>query len=98
MPKPRNQPKVRGRTVISDDVSPVARAMQWTSRIMAISLEMVLPGLAGYWLDQKLGTRALFMLLGFAFGGVVAFGHLIHLARKVESSTSNLTEDNEGEE
>ena len=35
---------------------------------MVVSLEMVLPGLAGYWLDQRLGTVVLFMLMGFAVG------------------------------
>jgi len=45
-------------------------------------MEMVLPGLAGYWLDGKLGTRVLFMLIGFALGGFVAMKHLIALTRK----------------
>ncbi len=49
---------------------------------MTVSLEMVLPGLAGYWLDGKLGTKVLFMLIGFALGGFVAMKHLIALTRK----------------
>ncbi|MCH7752334.1 MAG: AtpZ/AtpI family protein [Planctomycetes bacterium] len=51
------------------------------TRIMTISLEMVLPGLAGYWLDQRLGTVALFMLVGFALGCTATVFHLIHLTR-----------------
>jgi len=102
MPKPRNRPIDPGKTSDLDDLSPAARAAKWTSRIMTISLEMVLPGLAGYWLDQKLGTRALFMIVGFSLGGAAAFGHLIHLAKKVESSQSSRDKkklrDNEGEE
>ena len=38
---------------------------------MVVALEMVLPGLAGYWLDKRLGTVVLLMLVGFAVG---AFG------------------------
>lgn len=64
-----------------DGRSPMARASEWATRIMTISLEMVLPGLAGYWLDQKLHTKALFMLLGFAVGCTAAVLHLRRLTR-----------------
>ena len=103
MPKPRSQPKVPSEQEISGGLSPLARASQWTSRIMTISLEMVLPGLAGYWLDQKLGTKALFMLVGFALGGTAAFGHLMYLARRPGTfrsgtKTSSLEAESEGKE
>lgn len=52
---------------------------------MVVSLEMVLPGLAGYWLDQQLGTQVLFMLLGFAIGGSWAVVHLIRMTRAKDS-------------
>ena len=68
-------------TLPSDDRSAIAKAYGWASRIMVVSLEMVLPGLAGYWLDQQLGTVALFMILGFAAGGVAAVVHLLHMIR-----------------
>ncbi len=48
---------------------------------MVVALEMVLPGLAGYWLDQRLGTVVLFMLVGFAVGGTASIMHLIHMVR-----------------
>lgn len=48
---------------------------------MIVSLEMVLPGLAGYWIDQWLGTKVLFVLIGFALGCTAATSHLIHLTR-----------------
>ena len=48
---------------------------------MVVSLEMVLPGLAGYWLDLQLGTKVLFMLVGFALGCTAAAAHLIRLTR-----------------
>jgi F0F1-type ATP synthase assembly protein I len=48
---------------------------------MVVSLEMVLPGLAGYWLDQRLGTVVLFMLVGFGLGSTAAVVHLIRMVR-----------------
>jgi hypothetical protein len=65
----------------SDDRSSMAIAYQWATRIMVVSLEMVLPGLAGYWLDQQAGTKVLFMLVGFALGSTAAAAHLNRLTR-----------------
>lgn len=48
---------------------------------MVVAMEMVLPGLAGYWLDQRLGTVVLLMLVGFALGGTAATVHLMHMVR-----------------
>jgi hypothetical protein len=48
----------------------MAIAFEWSATVMTISAEMVVPGLLGYWLDQQLGTRALFLLLGFASGAL----------------------------
>lgn len=48
---------------------------------MVVAMEMVLPGLAGYWLDQQIGTKVVLMLVGFALGGTAAVVHLIHLVR-----------------
>lgn len=64
-----------------DDRSPMAIAFEWSATIMTISAEMVVPGLLGYWLDQKLGTRAIFLLLGFAIGGTLAGLALMRIAR-----------------
>jgi hypothetical protein len=36
--------------------SPIGEAMVWVSRITAIGLAMFLPGVAGGWLDARLGT------------------------------------------
>ena len=53
-----------------------------------VALEMVLPGLAGHWLDQRLGTVVLLMLLGFALGGTAAVVHLIHMVRAENEANS----------
>ena len=58
----------------------MATAAQWVSRITTISIEMVLPGLAGVWLDDWLGTVALFTLAGFAFGISFGIWHLVRIA------------------
>ena len=65
----------------SDDRSPMAVAMAWTSHVTAISMEMVLPGLAGIWVDRRLGTGMLFLLLGVAFGFALGMWSLLKLAR-----------------
>jgi hypothetical protein len=66
-------------TTPSDDRSPAAKAYDWATRIMVVSVEMVLPGLAGYWLDQKLGTVLAFMLIGLAVGCIGGMWHLMRM-------------------
>jgi len=65
-----------------DDRSPIAVGMEWTTRIITIALEMALPGLAGYWVDQKLGTVVLFLILGVVLGFLAGIWHLIRLTVK----------------
>ena len=60
----------------------MAIAFEWSATVMTISAEMVVPGLMGYWLDQRLGTRALFLLVGFAIGGTLAGMQLMRIANK----------------
>jgi hypothetical protein len=64
----------------SDQRSPTAIAYQWASRIITISIEMVLPGLAGYWLDQRIGLVPLFTVVGFGGGLVIGMWHLIRMS------------------
>ena len=56
---------------------------------MVVSLEMVLPGLAGYWLDKRLGTVVLFIVVGLALGGV---GGMYHLLRMTKSDAEERSE------
>ena len=62
------------------DLSWMREAMQWVSKITTVSLEMVLPGLAGTWLDRKLGTGFL-TLAGFALGISLGLYHLIVITK-----------------
>lgn len=61
---------------------------------MTISLEMVLPGIVGYWLDLQLGTRVVFMLVGFAIGMYVALRHLLQIA-KADAVKTDAVKENE---
>lgn len=48
---------------------------------MTIALEMVLPGVFGYWVDLQLGTRLVFLILGVILGMSVGMMHLIRLTK-----------------
>lgn len=63
----------------ADDRSLFAKGFAWASRITTVSIEMVAPGLLGYWLDTQLGTKLVFCLLGFALGVPLAIWHLIRM-------------------
>ncbi len=48
---------------------------------MTIALGMVVPGLVGYWLDNRLGTRALLTILGFGIGVTFGIWELVQMAQ-----------------
>lgn len=62
---------------------PMAAAMQWVSRIFAAAILMVVPGLAGQWLDERFSTRFL-ALVGFGSGIVAAVAYLIAQTKQAE--------------
>ena len=57
-------------------------ALQWTSRITSISLELIVPPLVGFWLDRRLGTRLLFLIVGVLLGFLTATLSLVQLTKK----------------
>jgi hypothetical protein len=59
-------------------LSPMAMALVWVSRITTVGFEMVLPGLAGHWLDRQFGTGYL-AVLGFVLGMIGGMWHLIRM-------------------
>ena len=69
-----------------DDRSAMAVALGWASRVMSVSIEMVLPGLLGLWLDYKLQTVVLFTVLGFGFGMALAIWHLLRMTATLQKS------------
>ncbi len=85
-----------------DDRAPIARAYARVSYIMSIALEMVVPGLLGFWIDHHLGTKLLFAVLGFAFGLTFGVWQLVRLGRadftpRGSPSLPDATADNEAE-
>ncbi|MBN2475768.1 MAG: AtpZ/AtpI family protein [Pirellulales bacterium] len=62
-----------------DDRSALALGMEWTSRLTTVSLEMVLPGVLGHWVDRQLGTGMVFLVLGVVLGLTTGMWHLIRM-------------------
>ena len=69
---------------LAPDFSWMVEATNWVSKITTVALEMVLPGLAGLWLDIQLDTRFL-TLLGFACGVPLGMWHLIAMTKGTRS-------------
>ena len=61
--------------------SPVGEALVWSSRITAIGIAMFLPGVAGGWLDERLGLRVLGPA-GFIIGFAAALYWLTRIAAR----------------
>jgi hypothetical protein len=70
----------------------MALAAQWVARIMAVSVLMVAPGLAGQWLDRWLGTSFL-ALVGFGIGISSGLGSLLVMTRVVGQKKSGRSVD-----
>ena len=66
---------------VGDDRSAWALAMEWTSRLTTIGLEMSLPGAGGYFLDRWLGTLPVFVICGVILGFAVGMFQLMQLAK-----------------
>jgi F0F1-type ATP synthase assembly protein I len=66
---------------IPDGRSPIAVAMHWASQVTTISIEMVLPILLGVWTDRRLGTKAVFTIVGGIAGFWLGIWNLIRIAK-----------------
>jgi F0F1-type ATP synthase assembly protein I len=47
--------------------------------VTTIALEMVIPGAIGLWIDQRLGTVMVFLMLGLVLGVTTGIMHLVRL-------------------
>lgn len=65
-------------------------------QVMTISAEMVLPGLGGLWVDNRLETKPVFTLIGFAIGLPLALWHLIKLTKAVQNGNPKNDGPNDG--
>jgi F0F1-type ATP synthase assembly protein I len=59
-----------------DNRSPMAIGFEWSARIMAVGLEMVIPAAGGFWLDYHFGTLPVFVFLGAMLGVALGMYHL----------------------
>lgn len=55
--------------------------MGWATQITTIAMEMVVPAILGWWLDQKLGTRPALVTAGGAIGLLSGLIHLLRVAK-----------------
>ena len=60
-------------------------AIEWVARVTAVALLMVLPGVAGQWLDGRFGTEFL-TLVGFGFGFCAGFVALLAMVNTKKAS------------
>ena len=63
------------------DRSPLAVAATWVSMVTTIATEMAIPPLLGLWLDERFGTRVVFVSLGAIGGLALGMSTLVRLAR-----------------
>ena len=54
--------------------------MEWVAKITTVGMEMVLPAIAGTYLDQYLRT-GYWAIVGLVLGGVVGFWHLMQMTK-----------------
>lgn len=72
----------------NDDRSKVAIGYQWACRITGVCLQMVIPLLMGYYLDQRLGIVPVLTLLGLAFGMWLGGMGLLRIVKQSERNSS----------
>ncbi len=69
---------------------PMGIAMQWVARIFAAAVMMIVPGLAGLWLDRRLGLSFI-GLIGFGCGLVGGMTYLISATRVADAGSRRAT-------
>ena len=67
-----------------DDRPPLTIALEWSTRLMAIGLEMSLPAAAGFWFDRRLGISPVLLILGAIVGFAASMWHLLQIVRQQE--------------
>ena len=75
----------------------MVEAMHWISRLTTVTMEIVLPGLLGHWLDRRWGTGFL-ALVGFGLGLVCGMQHLLSMTRMADGKPmtgASVTESDE---
>jgi F0F1-type ATP synthase assembly protein I len=63
---------------------PYAAAMEWVAKITTVGMEMVLPAVAGSYLDKYLQT-GYWVMVGLLVGGALGFWHLMRMTSVVSN-------------
>ena len=71
----------------ADDRSALSLAWAWATRIIVVAATMVVPALIGAWIDQKLGTVAVFLLVGLALGVTAAIVQLMRIVKESQAAS-----------
>jgi F0F1-type ATP synthase assembly protein I len=78
-----------------DDRSPIAKSLSKVSEIIAICMLMIVPGLIGYLIDQQVGSRIVFTLLGLVFGMTGAVMQLVRLVSVTNTPSQDSSDPDE---
>ena len=62
-------------------VSSMAEAMKWVSVVTSVVAVMTVPALGGVWVDNLLGTKCLFTILGAIFGFIGGMYSLLDMVK-----------------
>jgi len=60
--------------------------MTWASRVSFLGLEFALPAILGDYLDRKMGTGPVGLLVGMVVGFAVGMSHILRIARDAPKS------------
>ncbi|GHT14684.1 hypothetical protein FACS1894170_11870 [Planctomycetales bacterium] len=63
-----------------DNFSSMSALYAWSARTSGIAIEMVVPAVAGFGIDQLCGTVAIFTIIGTILGVGLGFWQLVKLA------------------
>ena len=56
--------------------------LDWASRVTTVGLEFVVPPLLGHWLDLRLGTSPVVLLIGAVLGFALGMMQILRIARR----------------
>jgi F0F1-type ATP synthase assembly protein I len=62
-------------------MSGMAEAMKWVSVVTTVVGMMIVPALGGFWIDNLLGSKGVFTILGVVFGFVGGMYGLLHMVK-----------------
>ncbi|REJ90464.1 MAG: hypothetical protein DWQ34_17425 [Planctomycetota bacterium] len=72
-----------------DRRSSIAVGMMWAARITSLSMEMVVPALAGLWADRQWGTTPWLTIAGMGLGLVSAGYHFAYLIKVISREAAS---------